>query len=166
MSLSATDFISIYNIRKGMETSNALAASKTREKEHNDISKQVEEFLKLGRNIDVIENGHGSGKTNLSPLTQQQINPVLANAIKNLRSAFGNNLDIKQDMESGKYKAYYKGEQLGNMKTSLSKAETAIRCEALRDRNELKAGKRKRNSAFKTLQTRATQGTGELPSQC
>lgn len=144
MSLSATDFISIYNIRKGMETSNALAASKTRDKDHNCIQSQVDAFLKRGGKVDIIENGHGSGKTDISPLTQQQINPVLANAIKNLRSAFGNNLDIQQDMESGKYKAYYKGEQLGNMKTSLSKAEAAIRCEALRDRNELKSGKRTR----------------------
>lgn len=126
MSLSATDFISIYNIRKGMETSNALAASKTRDKDHNCIQSQVDAFLKRGGKVDIIENGHGSGKTDISPLTQQQINPVLANAIKNLRSAFGNNLDIQQDMESGKYKAYYKGEQLGNMKTSLSKAEAAI----------------------------------------
>ncbi|QGM92414.1 hypothetical protein GIR35_15070 [Enterococcus faecalis] len=117
------------------------------------------------RKVDIIENGHGSGKTDISPLTQQQINPVLANAIKNLRSAFGNNLDIQQDMESGKYKAYYKGEQLGNMKTSLSKAEAAIRCEALRVRNELKEGKRKRNVAFKTQQKRATQETDALPSQ-
>jgi hypothetical protein len=106
---------------------------------------QIDAFLKLGGKVDVIDSGHGSGKTNLSPLTQQQINPVLTNAINNLRSAFGNNLDIQQDMESGKYKAFYKGEQLGNMKTSLSKAEAAIRCEALRDRNELKAGKRKSN---------------------
>lgn len=145
MSLSETDFISIYNIRKGMETSNALADSKTREKDHNCIQSQIDSFLKKGGKVDVIETGHGSGKTNLSPLTKTHANPVLANAIKNLRSAFGNNLDIQQDMESGKYKAFYKGEQLGNMRTSLSKAETAIRCEALRDRNELKAGKRKRS---------------------
>ncbi len=165
MSLSSHDFKAIYINRKSQETSNALADSKTRENDHREMQAQIDAFLKRGGSIDVIETGHGSGKTNLSPLTKTHANPVLVNAINNLRSAFGNNLDIQQDMESGKYKAFYKGAELGNMKTSLSKAETAIRCEALRDRNELKAGKRKRNVAFKTQQKRATQETDALPSQ-
>lgn len=152
MSLSATDFISIYNIRKGMETSNALAASKTREKEHNDISKQVEEFLKLGRNIDVIENGRGSGKTDISPLTKP-INQVLKIAIKNLKTTFGNDLDITQDMQTGKYKAIYKGKQIGGTKPSMSAAESAIRLHGLKDQSNAKA--RARNERKQISKTKA-----------
>lgn len=152
MSLSATDFISIYNIRKGTETSNALAASKTREKDHNDISKQVEEFLKLGRNIDVIENGRGSGKTDISPLTKP-INQVLKIAIKNLKTTFGNDLDITQDMQTGKYKAIYKGKQIGGTKPSMSAAESAIRLHGLKDQSNAKA--RARNERKQISKTKA-----------
>lgn len=152
MSLSATDFISIYNIRKGMETSNALADSKTREKDHNDISKQVEEFLKLGRNIDVIENGRGSGKTDISPLTKP-INQVLKIAIKNLKTTFGNDLDITQDMQTGKCKAIYKGKQIGGTKPSMSAAESAIRLHGLKDQSNAKA--RARNERKQISKTKA-----------
>lgn len=138
MSLSSHDFKSIYINRKSQETSNALADSKTRENDRKSIQADIDAFLKRGGNIDVIQNGHGSGKANFSPLTQHKINRVLVNAIKNLRASFGNELDIHQDMESGKYKAIYKGEQLGAMKPSLSKAEAAIRCKGIRDRNNTK----------------------------
>lgn len=137
MSLSSHDFKAIYINRKSQETTNALADHKARLKDHNDIQSQVDAFLKSGGHIDVIETGHGSGKANLSPLTQAKVNPVLVNAIQNLRASFGKDLDIHQDMESGKYKAIYKGAQIGGMKTSLSKAETAIRCKAIKSRNNL-----------------------------
>lgn len=152
MSLSATDFISIYNIRKGMETSNALAASKTRDKDHKEMQAQIDAFLKRGGNIDVIENGHGSGKTNLSPLTKP-VNEVLVNAIKNLKASFGNDLNITQDMASGKYKAVYKGKQLGTMKPSMSAAETAIRLHGLKDQSNAKA--RARNERKQISKTKA-----------
>lgn len=141
MSLSSHDFKAIYINRKSQEASNALADSKTREKDHNDISKQVEEFLKLGRNIDVIETGHGSGKTDISPLTKP-INQVLNIAIKNLKTTFGNDLDITQDMQTGKYKAIYKGKQIGGTKPSMSAAEKAIRLQGLKDQSNAKAAAR------------------------
>lgn len=70
MSLSSHDFKCIYINRKRQETTNAMADHKAREKDHNDIKSQVDDFLKSGGNIDVIQTGHRSGKTDISPLTK------------------------------------------------------------------------------------------------
>ena len=138
MSLTSHDFKCIYINRKSQETSNALADSKTREKDHNCIRSQVDAFLKRGGKVDIIENGQGSGKTDISPLTKP-INQVLKIAIKNLKTTFGNDLDITQDMQTGKYKAIYKGKQIGGTKPSMSAAESAIRLQGLKDQSIAKA---------------------------
>ena len=137
MSLNINEFTHLVIVRSGQMTSNALADHRQREAEHERIEREVDEYLRRGGSINIVESADNTGRHQLSKLTNPE-SDVVTKAVKNLRSAFGNNLDIKQDMESGKYKAFYKGEQLGNMKTSLSKAETAIRCEAIKSRNNLK----------------------------
>ncbi len=141
--LSINDFTHLVIVRSSKETSNALADPKVREKEHADIQSQVDEFIRLGGSINVVDSTASTGVHQVSKLTNPESSAV-ERAVRNLRATFCNDLDIKQDMHSGKYKAFYKGQQLGNMKTSLSKAEAAIRCEGLRDKNNITSAGRPR----------------------
>ena len=126
--LSINEFTHLVIVRSSKETSNALSDPKVREKDHRDIQSQVDEYLRSGGSINVVDS------TAIA----------VDRAVKNLRAAFGDDLDIRQDMHSGKYKAFYRGQQLGNMKTSLSKAEAAIRCEGSRDKNNIMSAGRPR----------------------
>lgn len=135
--LSINDFTHLVIVRSSKETSNALADPKVREKDHRDIQSQVDEYLRRGGSINVVDSTASTGVHQVSKLTNPE-SAAVDRAVKNLRAAFGDDLDIRQDMHSGKYKVFYKGQQLGNMKTSLSKAEAAIRCEGLRDKNNMK----------------------------
>lgn len=126
--LSINEFTHLVIVRSSKETSNALSDPKVREKDHRDIQSQVDEYLRSGGSINVVDSTASA----------------VDRAVKNLRAAFGDDLDIRQDMHSGKYKAFYRGQQLGNMKTSLSKAEAAIRCEGSRDKNNIMSAGRPR----------------------
>lgn len=141
--LSINDFTHLVIVRSSKETSNALADPKAREKDHRDIQSQVDEYLRRGGSINVVDSTASTGVHQVSKLTNPE-SAAVDRAVKNLRAAFGDDLDIRQDMHSGKYRAFYKGQQLGNMKTSLSKAEAAIRCEGLRDKNNITSAGRPR----------------------
>lgn len=138
MSLIITEFTHLVIVRSSQHTQNALADHRLRESEHNTIEQQVQEFLKRGGNIEVVQPaGNVSTPMHISPMSQPD-NEFLRIAVQNLRSSFGNNLDILIDQPTGKYKAIYKGQQLGALKQTLSKAKAAIRCEGVKDRNNIK----------------------------
>lgn len=138
MSLTITEFTHLVIVRSSQQTANALADHKLRESEHKTIEQQVQEFLKRGGNIEVVQPaGNVSTPMHISPMSQPD-NEFLRIAVQNLRSSFGNNLDILIDQATGKYKAIYKGQQLGALKQTLSKAKAAIRCEGVKDRNNIK----------------------------
>lgn len=138
MSLSSHDFKAIYSNRKSQETTNALADHKTRENEHKTIEQQVQEFIKRGGKIEEgLPSKNVSTAMHVSTMAQSD-NEYLRNTVANLRGSCGNNLDIKPCPETGKYKAIYKGEQIGKLKKSVSQAQSAIRCAWLKERSNSK----------------------------
>lgn len=133
MSLTSHDFKAIYINRKSQETANALADSKTRESEHKTIEQQVQEFLKRGGKINEITPAKNVSTPAFVPNLTGPEHIFLQNVLKNLKGMFGNELDIKP-MPNNKFLAYYKGKQVGKNHPSISKAEAAIRCLALKDK--------------------------------
>lgn len=135
MSLTITEFTHLVIVRSSQQTANALTDHRLRESEHKTIEQQVQEFLKRGGNIEVVQPaGNVSTPMHVSPMAQAD-NEYLRNTVSNLRSSCGNNLDIKPCPETGKYKAIYKGEQIGKLKKSVSQAQAAIRCAWLKERS-------------------------------
>lgn len=115
------------------QTSNALVNPAVRDIEHKTIEQQVQEFLKRGGVIDEIKPAKNVSTHAFVPNLTSPEYVFLQNALKNLKSMFGNELDIKP-MPNGKFLAYYKGQQVGKNHPSISKAEAAIRCLALKDK--------------------------------
>jgi len=135
MSLTSHDFKAIYINRKSQETANALADHKSRVKDHESIQADVDAFLKRGGKIEeVLPSKNVSTAMHASPMAQSD-NEYLRNTVANLRVSCGNNLDINPCPETGKYKAIYKGEQVGKLKKSVSQAQAAIRCAWLKERS-------------------------------
>ncbi len=133
MSLTSHDFKAIYINRKSQETANALADHKTRESEHKTIEQQVQEFLKRGGKINEITPAKNVSTPAFVPNLTSHEYVFLQNVLKNLKGMFGNELDIKP-MPNNKFIAYYKGKQVGKNHPSISKAEAAIRCLAIKDK--------------------------------
>lgn len=133
MSLTITEFTHLVIVRSSQQTANALTDHKLRESEHKTIEQQVEEFLKRGGVIDEIKPAKNVSTPAFVPNLTSPEYVFLQNALKNLKGMFGNELDIKP-MPNGKFLAYYKGQQVGKNHPSISKAEAAIRCLALKDK--------------------------------
>ena len=133
MSLTITDFTHLVIVRSSQQTANALTDHRLREDEHKTIDQQVQEFLKRGGKINEITPSKNVSTPAFVPNLTSPEHTFLHNALKNLRGMFGNELDIRP-MPNGKFLAYYKGQQVGKNHPSISKAEAAIRCLALKDK--------------------------------
>lgn len=138
MSLSQNEF-NVLIVRRGQETNHAIADHKAREEERARIAKQVEDFLKRGGKMEVLPPaGHSTAPTYISSMSSAELN-FLEVTVSNLRSSFGKQISIRQDPQSGMFKAFYHGEQLGEMHKTVTAAEKAIKNRGIKDRQKAKA---------------------------
>lgn len=127
MGLSYNDFTSII-VRRSAETQHALSDHKARDADRMAIEKQIAEFQKRGRKIDVLP---PNIKTHLPPAVVDELEV----AIKNLKASFGKNLNIRP--HGVKFKSFYLGQELGEH-TTIKKAAAAIKRHAIKHRNDKK----------------------------
>lgn len=127
MSLSYNEFRAVI-VNRNAETVHALASHKSREADRDAIAKQIAEFEKRGKKIEVLPYGV---KRDIDP----KIKYALDVAESHLRATFGMNLQI---IPSGdKFKALYHGNDLG-LFDDIKLASKAIKKAGIKHKQDIK----------------------------
>ena len=131
MALTKIDFEELRQ-SKTDDSYKAFCRPQARDDDRQRIAAQIEEFEKRGGKVHECTPAHNvSAPTNNRALSQQE-QRVLERTIKSLCKEHGNTCNIRWDLSTDKFRAFFRGYEVGSGFSLVVKASEAIRNEAQR----------------------------------